>query len=688
MPPVVLSRLFCRGCACAFVICEYIILFYVMAASTPFMDGTINSDSLEGENWWRSVVQELGDIVSIHDPQGCFRYITPTVTRVLGYSVDSLIGKTWFDFVHPEDLRGLKAAFESVLHRTNKGHPVPFRLRNAQGQWVQLESLGRNLMDHPDIKGIAVVTRDVSQRHQMELLLRRSEVQFRSVWEKSRDGMRLTDGSGTTLLVNQAFCELVDKPKESLEGRSLTEVYADFERTRILGAYLSRYRRKELCPNLEGKFTLWNGRVAWFAVTNSFLEPESDDSSVLSMFRDVTARKIAEVEKLELERRLLQTQKLESLVVLAGGVAHDFNNLLTSILGNLELAMMDTPQLSNARESIEGAAQATRKAAELSRQMLAYSGRGKFLVKELDLGSLVKEMTQLIEVSISKTAVLHLDLDENLPLIQADASQMRQILMNLVTNASEAIGDQSGGIAIRTGVRDCDEAYLSLSGISEKPAPGRYVFLEVADTGCGMDQTVQQRLFDPFFTTKFTGRGLGLSAVLGVVLGHRGAIMVSSELGAGAVIRVLFPVWQPETKADSKTSDRIVVAPVMPSTCTVLVVDDEDSVRKLTVRALQRLGYQTYSAADGLEAVQMFEIYKDEIGCVLMDLTMPKMDGLAAFAELKRLKPGVQVILSSGYDACEIGRRVEGQGFACFLQKPFELNSLLAEIRRICVRRE
>ncbi len=254
---------------------------------------------------------------------------------------------------------------------------------------------------------------------------------------------------------------------------------------------------------------------------------------------DLTAHKQAEENRLEMERRLLHAQKLESLGVLAGGIAHDFNNLLTAILGNLELAMMDISEVSPARDSLLDARTATRRAADLTRQMLAYSGRGRFQIRSLNLSELVGEMAQLLKVSIGKTATLHLHLAPDLPRIQADVAQIQQVVMNLITNASEALGERVGSITVTTAVQDCTEADLAASRLAERVAPGRYVALVVTDTGCGMDESVQQRLFEPFFTTKFTGRGLGMSAVLGVVRGHRGAICVESAPGAGTTIRVL-----------------------------------------------------------------------------------------------------------------------------------------------------
>jgi signal transduction histidine kinase len=253
-------------------------------------------------------------------------------------------------------------------------------------------------------------------------------------------------------------------------------------------------------------------------------------------------RRQAEEERLEMERRLHHAQRLESLGILAGGIAHDFNNLLMAIMGNLEMVKLEIPSSSKAQAYLDASMNSSLRAADITRQMLAYSGKGRFLIRDVELCTLIEEMLPLLESSLSKTAFLQLDLCRPLPVILADAGQLRQILMNLVINASEAIGEQPGTITLKTGVISCDDAFLLRSRLEEKPHAGRFVDLQIADTGCGMDSATCDRLFDPFFTTKFTGRGLGMSAVLGIVRGHGGALMVDSEPGKGTIVRILFPL--------------------------------------------------------------------------------------------------------------------------------------------------
>jgi PAS domain S-box-containing protein len=397
---------------------------------------------------------------------------------------------------------------------------------------------------------------------------------------------------------------------------------------------------------------------------------------VLSSGEDITLRRRAELERAELERQLLHTQKLESLGVLAGGIAHDFNNLLMAIGGNLELARHVLVADGAATKFIDNAFLASQRATDLTRQMLAYSGKGGYCVKIVDLNQLVRENADLFKASIAKGVIITAQLAPELPPLAADPGQMQQVIMNLITNAAEAIGDGVGAISVVTGIATIDAATLAKSRLEEQPVPGKYIFIEVADNGCGMGTDTLQRLFDPFFTTKFTGRGLGLSAVLGIIRGHGGAIFVDSVPGVGSTFKVLFPV-SVGSAGKSDASHGMAGHARKPSASeTVLIVDDEDMVRMVCCEMVQGLGYKTMDASDGIAAVDMFRAHAEEISLVIMDLSMPQMDGLAASAEIRRIRPGVHVILSSGYSEEEAARNLESHQGTSFIQKPYDLESL------------
>lgn len=407
---------------------------------------------------------------------------------------------------------------------------------------------------------------------------------------------------------------------------------------------------------------------------------------ILGVHRDITELKLAEEEHRRLEGKVLHTQKLESLGVLAGGIAHDFNNLLMGILGYAELARDEIPQGWPAHASLEQIETAAKRAADLTRQMLAYSGRGQFFVQRINLNEIVKEISNLLEVSISKKCMLQLQFDTRQPVIEGDATQIRQIIMNLITNASDAIGDGLGAIRLQTGVCQASHDYLKDSWLNEELPEGDYAVLEVSDTGGGMNEATLSRIFDPFFTTKFTGRGLGLAAVLGIVRGHKGTIRIQSALGQGTTFTILLPCVNSEPAPQSTPcppASQTAHAPTAPtSQGTILVVDDEPAVRLLTTAILTRQGFTVVTAADGREGVEMFRAHAGELACVLLDMTMPKMDGNEAFGAIRRLSPDARVILSSGYSEQEALKVFTGKGLAGFIQKPYRAADLIDTIQR------
>lgn len=410
---------------------------------------------------------------------------------------------------------------------------------------------------------------------------------------------------------------------------------------------------------------------------------------VIGAWTDVSLQHKAEAERMALERELLHAQKLESLGVLAGGIAHDFNNLLMAISGHIELAMPQVP--GSVGGHLDQAARAAQIATDLTRQMLAYTGKGRFVIKPIDLDNVVRENLQLLRASIAKSIVLDIQLATALPLIEADAGQVQQVTMNLITNAADAIGDRVGRITALTGVQTCDAATLRRSRVEVVPAAGDFVFLEVRDDGCGMESETLERLFEPFFTTRATGRGLGMSAILGIVRSHHGAIFVDSAPGQGTSFRVLFPACDRGVEhAPKHDTPQLGLATPQggPLQGTVLIVDDEELMRQLGQHMLQRLGLNAIVVADGVEAVKLFTERSSAIDCVIVDLSMPIMDGLAVLTELQRIRPNIPVVLTSGYDEQESKRRLPEGGTVAFLQKPYTLNQLRVVLKEALSRSE
>lgn len=431
---------------------------------------------------------------------------------------------------------------------------------------------------------------------------------------------------------------------------------------------------------------LWANKSIGILSIQSYI-PNRYNNRDLKLLESVAAQcggallrvKIEEEHK-KFEAQIQQAQKLESLGVLAGGVAHDFNNLLMGILGYANIALLELSAVSPARESIIQIEKSAQRAAELTKQLLAYSGKGKIIVEVIDLNELLEEMINLMSITVSKMVSIKMNLKPNIPPIEVDVTQIRQIVMNLVINASESIGEKNGVITISTNTMECDRAYLSETILDYELSDGQYVYFEVSDNGCGMDKETISKIFDPFFSTKFTGRGLGLPAVLGIVKGHNGAIKVYSEVGKGTTIKVLFPCS--EKKVVKKTLQQEKDTSVKDKGI-ILVVDDEETIRNLTKYRLESAGYKVELASDGLEAMKIFKEKAKEIDLVLLDMTMPNMNGEETFREMRRIRDNVKIILSSGYNEQDSSSKFAGKGLAGFIQKPYLLNDLLSKIKAI-----
>ncbi|MDB4989655.1 MAG: sensory box histidine kinase/response regulator [Myxococcaceae bacterium] len=387
---------------------------------------------------------------------------------------------------------------------------------------------------------------------------------------------------------------------------------------------------------------------------------------------ELVKQRTAELESAHAQ--LLHVQKLESLGVLAGGIAHDFNNLLAVILGRAELAAALVPEASAARAHLSIVQETALEARMLTKQLLGYSGKGKFMVQVVDLNQLLESMMQLLRASVNRSITLSFELPKESPVVEADLTQVRQVVLNLVTNAAEAIGDRVGSVTIRTRTIELDHAFLLKHRAQPLVPEGSYAAIEVEDTGSGMDERVRSKLFDPFFTTKFAGRGLGLAAVLGIVTSHRGTIGVTSTIGKGTTFRVLFPAAQGQVAAPYEAKRASSKPPGQ--TATVLVVDDEQAVRATMRAALESLGHRVLVASSGREACDIYRQQKAQIELIVLDLTMPEMNGEQTLRALQAIDQNVRVLVTTGYAEEDVRERFHLGELAGFLAKPFVRDEL------------
>ncbi|MFZ5774945.1 MAG: PAS domain-containing hybrid sensor histidine kinase/response regulator [Thermodesulfobacteriota bacterium] len=573
---------------------------------------------------------------------------------------------TWLASIHPDDRERVERYFNDYVARGTGEAKVEYRQRTKDGRWKWILSLGRIVAWDKDGRSLRMLGThtDLTEEKEAQEILARERAQLYSLLGGLPGFVCLQAEDFTIRFANSYFTEHFGDPAGKRCFEALHQGVEPCRNCDIVDVL--REGRKRTWEWLDAP----DGRV--YQIYDFPFQDFDGSQMVLKFGIDITERKAAELEKINLEKQLLYHQKMESLGAMAGGIAHDFNNLLMAIMGNTDLAMMALPGDSPAREQLKASKAASLRAADLCKQMLAYSGRGAFALVQIDLSRFIEESEHLLEVAVAKRSTISLDLAKDMPPIDADPLQLRQLLVNIVTNAAEAI-EGGGSIHIHTYAGPCEATAQSCPYQTELPM-GRCVMLRVTDSGCGMDLETTARLFDPFFTTKFTGRGLGMAAALGIVRAHHGAIEVESVPGKGTTVIVSLPVssrWQARTgegpAVQSASRDERPL---------ILLVDDEKEVLDVADAMLGMLGYRVLMARDGQECLEVYQQHASAVKAVLLDLAMPRMNGIEAFRHLRRLNSNLPVILSSGYSKEQAAEAIQGNGLAAFIQKPYNVEQL------------
>jgi PAS domain S-box-containing protein len=679
---------------------------------------------LKSKERYRRIFENLQDVYYEAGVDGTILEVSPSIERFFLYKRKELIGKSIYDIYTDPKLRN---EFMEMLKDKGRVDDYEINLKDKDGSQRPFSITTSLINDRHGVPLKLVGSLyDISARKRAERALQESEARYRTLLGAVPDPVVVYDPNGKATYVNDAFERTYGWSREELTGnrvdfvppeeadatqdalkRALEDGTGFFEtkRWKKNGDLLDVQVRTTILRDHEGNHILSiviHHDVTALKQAERSLQKARDDLELRIEKRTrelakanrelsdkIAESKRAQEEKLELERQMLHAQKLESLGVLAGGIAHDFNNILAAILGNADLALHVLSSKSPVHDNLQAIVEASKRAAEISKQMLAYSGKGQFIIESIDAGKVIREMAHLLEVSISKNVVINFNLPNKLPTFYGDVTQIRQVILNLMTNASEAIGSKDGVITLSTGVIDCDRDYLDnvnevlRASLEEPLKEGVYIYIEVADTGYGMDEKTKERIFDPFFTTKFAGRGLGMSAVLGIISGHKGALKISSKINEGTTFTILFPANDaPGNLLAAGRKDEIGIIEWRGSG-TVLIVDDEEAVCAVAEQMLDHMGFGVLTASNGQDALNVFQKHADEIACVLLDLTMPNMDGVEAFKAMRRLHPSATVILCSGYNEQEATRRFAGKGLAGFIQKPYDLAVLREKLKEV-----
>ena len=617
------------------------------------------------------------EAIAICDPNGKLIYVNPMHEQLFGRSFDEATTLNYRDYYPPESIEVIDGIVASALARGD----------GWEGELDVIDKSGRRftLWERAD------AVRDSDGRLIYSIRLMHDI----SSWHKAQRDLQINQyhlkQAQKLASIGSFRCNLTSK--ECWFSEQLQTIL--FNRNDLLGYYNIDMLKasvhiddQEIWDNafskllsqihqtveLEHRVVRPDQAIRYVITRISPLRNTANEIEELSgTIQDITDRKLQEEEQKLFEQQLRQMQKLESLGVLAGGIAHDFNNLLMTILGNTDLALNYLPHHSPAHKHLQEIDQATQRAAELTKQMLAYSGKGRIFIEPLNMNDLIHHTTDILASSVSKKISIKFNLDSNISLVDADSSQLRQVLLNLVINAAESIGESTGSITIKTGEMLLSTKQLPPALVFVPPVDGAYVYIQVTDTGCGMDDELLTKIFDPFFTTKFTGRGLGLAAVLGIVRSHSGTISITSDKRKGSEFTAFFPASSKieESKIDSKQTSSS-----SHKHSKVLVVDDDSGVRSVATEMLRLLGYDVIQAEDGVAAIDLFKRDKHIATTVILDYSMPQLNGEETFRELRKLSPSLKVFLSSGFSEREATEQFQSLELAGFLHKPYKLSEL------------
>ncbi|MBF0548352.1 MAG: PAS domain S-box protein [Candidatus Riflebacteria bacterium] len=599
--------------------------------------------------------------------------------------------------INPEDLEFFDWYFEKIKNGEIRTFEIEFRIRHATGKWkwgLFRGKSGKFKVDGtPSI--VSGIIQDITDRKNMLLGFEKTRAILEAAISQSPVAIQIFDAPNLTLkLANDAAVELTGVSREKQRMISLNTINErTWEMYKLDGKKYTTQeipcvrtiKTGEIVKNEEMLLKRSDGKEFHISVNAAPIRNSNGEIIAgIVIFPDLSEYKKNETERIKMERQIHFSQRLESLGLLAGGIAHDFNNFLTAILGHTDLVLLDLNDDSPARANLLDVKNVSFKAADLCKQLLAYSGKGKFSMENFDLNGLISEITGLLKTSISKKAVIGLRFLNERNFIKGDPAQIRQVIMNLVLNASDALENKPGEINIFVGEKTFSEnELLSYTFQSGKPAEGNYIEIKVEDTGIGMPPEVLSKVFEPFFSTKAKGRGLGMSSVLGIVRAHNGGIFLESYPGKGSSFSIIFPPLQESDNLKGISAKIKLMEENKLDRGTILVVDDEEKIRDFTSLMLKRTGFEVLTASNGKECLELYQRYSKSISCIILDFSMPVMDGEETLRELLLLNNSIKVIATSGYVETTINSNLTIPPSVIFLKKPFQYESLIETIRKL-----
>ncbi len=624
----------------------------------------------ESEHRYRELTETIKDVLFVQDMDLNITYMSPSITR-FGYRVEEALKLKVEDFMTPESFKKALESYNEMVSQADEGDiDIPFMeyeylRKDGSTFWGELKvSFLRD--SGGQIIGVQGLLRDIDERKKTEEALRQSELRFRRLFDLSPQAIALTEvDTGRLIDVNDKFCQITKYDKQEILEKTTTEI--GFYNPEGRKRFLTELRKKGKVQGLEMDFRAKDGTAIHSQMYANVIQ-SGNRQILLTVFHDMSEEK-------RLRNQFQKAQRMEAIGNLAGGIAHDFNNLLMGIQGNASLMLLEAGEESHPyHKMLKNIEKHVHSGAKLTRQLLDYARKGRYEVKTINLNQLVQESIESFQRARRQVRV-HRDLTADLSPIEADMSQIEQVLLNLYINAADAMPG-GGDLFLNTyNVTDRD-----MEGECYKPKKGRYVLLAVRDTGTGIDKEIQDRIFEPFFTTKEMGKGtgLGLASVYGIVKGHGGYIGVESVKGKGSTFKVFLPA------SGKKEETQISISPdIITGKGTIFIVDDEQTVLDVGSRMLEKLGYDIFKAETGAKAVEIFREHEDKIDLTILDLIMPGMQGEEVYDNMKKIKPDLKVLLSSGYSIDGEARRLLNRGCNGFIQKPFDIRTLSLKIGEI-----
>ncbi len=670
-------------------------IFGIVGISRDITDEKRQEEKLgDSEHRFRRLLTDASDVISILDRKGVVLYESPSAVRVFGSGeTRKRTGSNFFAFCHPEDLKQVIYTFSELIQKPRESRKIEFRFRHADGSWILIESICRNMLDDPAINGILVSSRNITEGKR---LADRTKI-FEDVIKTANDAIVIADLNNYIIFVNQAFCETYDYSAEEVIGKHLDLILSSKNANELFGSVVR-----------ESERTGWEGEVynrkkngIDFPVhlSTSLIKDESGNPiAVAGIIRDITRQK-------QLEEQLRQSQKMESLSVLVGGIAHNFNNIFGIIMGYASFLEDPRVEREKVNQSVQVINEAVERGANLVNQLMMYIRKSPVKFEDVAIYEIITEMIEMVTQTFPPTIQISVDLEQGNPTVHADRNQIRQVLFNLLLNARDAMPN-GGTITVTTNI--VDGASLTKEFIHAEKI--RYVHIAVHDTGVGMDEEVRSRIFDPFFTTKEVGQGvgLGLPMVYGIVENHGGFINVESTVDEGSTFSVYMPLLRldeannqeevekhqtlqkvqgkqevPQKQKEEKERRTEAFHKQAATGESILVVEDEDSIRTLLVDLLKNVGYTVYQAADGLEALKEFEKQQQNLHAVILDIGLPTLGGYEVFLKMREINPEIPVIIASGYNDPDAKLAIESAGARLFIQKPYRYDHILKVVRDV-----